>query len=320
MTTLPVALVTGISGQTSAYLTKILLNSEFKVVGTTRHINSSTSKNIQLIENSTSSLSLFELDTTSLDQVINCLEYIKPTHIFHLSGMSSVSRSFEAPLEAHHSISTSCANFIEAIKTSNVNIRFFNAVSSDCYGDCQQPANEESPFSPRSPYGFAKAYAADLVRVARSHYNLFCCNGILSNHESPLRPASFVLPKIIKGLDDIRAGKSNCLSLGNLNTIRDWGWAPDYAEAIYRILLSSYPTDYIVATGTSHSLRELVDYACSYYGLNPDTCITTSKKSYRLSDISTSLLSPDKIIRELGWHPTTTFPLLIEKLANKALF
>lgn len=313
-----IALITGISGQTGSYLAGILLKNGFKVYGTSRTQTSSSYSNLFRLGISKYDVDISALNLLNPNEIENAFHTINPTHVFHLAGLSSVALSFENPIEAHYSISTACINLLNYICLHNKDIRFFNSGSSECFGNVQIEANEDSPFRPLSPYASAKVNSIHNTSIMRMSKQLHASNGILSNHESPLRSRRFVTAKVIQGLLNIRNGSTQKVELGNLSTVRDWGWAADYADAMHKVITADNPSDYIIATGESHSLLEFIQYACSSLTLSFDDCITANPSIRRPLDISCSKLSPQKINSKLGWHAKTRFFQVIDNLlANK---
>ena len=208
-----------------------------------------------------SDVELVSLAPNDFRSVLKVVSRFEPSEIYNLAGQTSVGLSFEQPVECMESISLASLNFLEVIRFLGGKIRFFSASSSECFGDISpkdEPANEGSPFKPRSPYAVAKASAFWQVASYREAYNIFACSGILANHESPLRPNRFVTQKIINGVINIKAGRAKSLQLGNLDVWRDWGWAPDYVKAMALMLKSDKPNDYIIASGTTQSLQDFV--------------------------------------------------------------
>jgi GDPmannose 4,6-dehydratase len=321
MKTRPIAIVTGISGQTSAYLVKILIREGYSVVGTTRDNSRQYPVNLVKLGVDQSNVQYTSLDPSDPRQVYALLIRVQPDIIFNLAGQTSVALSFLQPAEAIESISISCLNFLEAIRCLEMPIRYFNAGSSECFGNTgKAPVNEESLLRPTSPYSVAKIASVHLTTIARSAYGIYACSGLLSNHESPLRPTYFVTQKIVSKLKEIKASNGGKLFLGNLDIIRDWGWAAEYAEAIFRIATAEVAEDYIVATGESHSLREFVQIVCELLNLDYGDCIVEGKEPARPLELLESRLDPAKIYRELNWRAETKFKHVIEKLVSSELF
>lgn len=317
----PTAIITGISGQTSAYLAKILIREGYSVIGTTRDSSRLNFQNLARVGVEKSGLEYTSLDPSDPRQVYALLIRARPDIIFNMAGQTSVALSFLQPAQAVDSISISCLNFLEAIRCLGLPTRYFNADSSECFGDTGIiPVDESSPFRPSSPYSIAKIASVHLSSMARSAYGIYSCSGLLSNHESPLRPTHFVTQKIVSTLKEIKRSKCGKLYLGNLDIIRDWGWASEYAEAIFRIATAEVPDDYIVATGESHSLREFVECTCELLNLNFKNCIVEGSEPARPLELLESRLDPAKIFNQLNWRAETKFKRVIEKLVSSNLF
>jgi len=252
------ALVCGIGGQDGAYLAQHLLNNGYEVIGSSRDAMAASFVNLEYlgIKDCITRISLAINDFRS---ILGAIIKYKPDEIYNLAGQSSVSLSFEQPVETMDSIVGGTLNLLEAIRFSGRDVRFYNAGSTECFGDTgEHPANEERAFSPKSPYGVAKSAAHWLVKNYRESYGLFACTGILSNHESQLRPERFVTQKIIRAAKRISAGSEEKVRLGNIEIVRDWGWAPEYVEAMHRMLQQDKPDDFIIATGRSVSLKYFI--------------------------------------------------------------
>lgn len=313
--------VTGVGGQTSSYLVKILLKKGYNVIGTTRDSLRAFPRNLLRLGIDEHSINYVTLNPSDPRQVFSLLFETKPSIVFNLAGQTSVALSFSQPAEAIESISISCLNFLEAIRVLGLSTRYFNAGSSECFGNTGNlPADETSSFKPTSPYSIAKISAIHLTAMARSAYNIFACSGILSNHESPLRPSRFVTRKIIGQLIEVKNGQRDGVHLGNINVVRDWGWAPEYAEAIFKVATSDNPQDYVIATGESHSLREFVEYTCSLLHLNFHEHVFLDDHILRPLELLESRLDPTKIKNELGWYAKTKFSSVIENLVAEKLY
>lgn len=309
------ALICGISGQDGAYLAQFLLKKGYEVWGTSRDAQVTNFSNLNTlgIRNQVQLLSMAQSDFRS---VLNALTQSNPDEIYFLSGQSSVGLSFDQPAESIDSTVYGVLNLLEAIRFLDKKIRLYNASSSECFGEVplDQPSDELSPFRPRSPYGVAKSSAHWLVANYRESYNLFCCNGILFNHESPLRPERFVTRKIVSTACRIKLGSQERLRLGSLNIYRDWGWAPDFVDAMWRILQTDQPADYVVATGKSYSLQDFVDQVFLALELPWQNHVDCDASLLRPSEILCSAGNPSKVNKILSWKSDTNFPELIEKL------
>jgi GDPmannose 4,6-dehydratase len=247
--------------------------------------------------------------------VITVLSKVKPDEIYNLAGQSSVGLSFEQPVEAMESIGASVLNLLEAIRFLGGGPRFYNAGSSECFGDTgPTPATEETPFRPRSPYAVAKCAAHWQVANYREAYGIFACNGILFNHESTLRPERFVTQKIVQVARRIAGGSKESLELGNTRVIRDWGWAPEYVDAMWRMLQQDKPDDYVIATGESVSLEDFVRMAFERFGLDWRKHVTVNRSLFRPLDIVESRGNPAKAARVLGWTARSRVKEVIDQL------
>ncbi|MDH3386497.1 MAG: GDP-mannose 4,6-dehydratase [Gammaproteobacteria bacterium] len=296
------ALICGISGQDGTYLAELLLGKGYGVWGTSRDAQSSAFPNLVRlgILDQVKTISMAANDFRSVLQAINsCV----PDEIYNLAGQSSVGLSFEQPAETLESIATSTLNILEVIRFLGRPVRFYNAGSSECFGDIQQgAADEESTFHPRSPYAVAKATAHWLVSNYRDAYGLFACTGILFNHESPLRPSRFVTKKIVRGAIDISQGKRKQLVLGDISIKRDWGWSPEYVDAMWRMLQTDKPDDYVIATGEANSLEDFVAAAFAELHLDWRKYVVKDKKLLRPSEITYNCGNAAKARHELNWQ------------------
>tara|TARA_A100001388_G_scaffold273885_1_gene256496 strand:- start:278 stop:1231 length:954 start_codon:yes stop_codon:yes gene_type:complete len=314
-------LIVGITGQTGSYLADNLQKKGYKIIGTSRDVSTKSWENLLKLNLDVNKIKLINLDPADARQVFTIMSSYKPDYVYNLAGQSSVNLSFIQPALAIDSIATSCLNFLEAIRCLNLKSRYFNAGSSECFGNTMNfIADENTKFNPLSPYAVAKCTSIYLTKIAREAYGMHACNGILSNHESSLRAEKFVTKKIIRGLKQIKNKELAYLELGNLETIRDWGFAPEYAEAIIRILEHDEPSDYLVATGKSYSLKDFVKFACELLDLDEKTSIKFNDNFSRPLDLYESRLNPKKIKTVLGWEAKTQFKDLISKLNKEQLF
>ena len=246
---------------------------------------------------------------------------VAPDEIYNLAGQTSVGLSFEQPVECMESIAGGTLNLLEVIRYLGAPVRLFNAGSSECFGDTgRTPANEDTPFRPRSPYAVAKATAFWQVANYREAYGLFACTGILANHESPLRPERFVTQKIVMGVKAIAEGKQEKLVLGNLDIWRDWGWAPEYVEAMHKMLQAEKPQDFLIASGKTNSLRELVAAACRVAGLKAEERIEACQDLLRPTDLTYSEMDSRLIEQKCGWKSAHALEEIILKMHNGILF
>jgi GDPmannose 4,6-dehydratase len=297
------ALITGISGQDGAYLARLLLEKGYRVYGTSRDAQMASLRNLDRlgIRNAIGHESVALNDFRS---VLQALVKVNPTEIYHLAGQSSVALSFEQPVETQESISLATLNLLEAIRFVGKPIRLYNASSSECFGDLGgEAATEDTPFRPRSPYAVAKSAAFWQVANYREAYGLFACSGILFNHESPLRPERFVTQKIATSVVRVARGEQKQLVLGNLEIQRDWGWAPEYVEAMFKMLQMLEPEDFVIATGESHRLREFVAAAFETVGLDWQEYVVVDKTLFRPTEIMTGRGDASKAAQKLGWAP-----------------
>lgn len=296
------ALICGISGQDGSYLAKFLLKKGYEVFGTSRGASSSSYGNLKLlgIQNS---VKIISVSLLNLNEVTKLIEKIAPNEIYNLSGPSAVSFSFKSPEEAIKSLVLGTLNLLEAVRLISNEIKFFNASSSECFGDLgSNKVSESSPLSPKSPYAVGKSAAHLSIVNYRNCYGLFACNGILFNHESNLRPEVFVTQKIVQIAKRIANNEKLKLTLGNTEIIRDWGWGPEYVEAMWLMLQSKTPDDYIIATGRSVSLLYFVEAVFKYYALDWEKYLEIDSTFIRLLDIKENYADPRKAQLQLGWN------------------
>ncbi len=313
------ALICGISGQDGAYLADFLLQKGYEVFGTSRDANISPFANlIRLgIRNDVTTLSMAPTDFRS---VLSAISESEPDEIYNLSGQSSVALSFEQPVDTLESISVATLNMLESIRFLKKPIKLYNASSSECFGDIgSKAADENTSFRPRSPYAVAKSAAFWECANYREAYDLFVCNGILFNHESPLRPKRFVTRKIIHSAVMISRGLQDTLKLGNLNIERDWGWAPEYVEAMWLMLKQDKPDDFIIATGCSHTLQEFVNETFKQLKLDWQDHVIFDKTITRPTDLSVSKANPSKSRDILGWQARFQMKNVIQEMIKAEL-
>ena len=295
------ALICGISGQDGSYLAKLLCNKDYIVYGTSRDAQLTSFQSLKSL-NIYDEVTLLSMAITDFRSVIQVLEKVRPDEIYNFAGQSSVGLSFEQPVETLESFTIGTLNILEGIRFLSLPARFYNAASSECFGNTDENgANESTPFRPRSPYAVAKAASFWTVANYREAYGLYACSGILFNHESPLRPERFVTKKIISAVSRIAEGSNEKLCLGNINIMRDWGWAPEYVEAMYLMLQQENPEDFVVATGESHSLEQFVSLAFSEFDLDWKEYVTIDSRLFRPSDILYGKGNPRKAKDKLGW-------------------
>ena len=308
------ALVCGVSGQDGAYIARLLLEKGYEVYGGSRDSQMSTFKNLTSL-GIKNEINLLSVNLNDFRSTLQSIIKIKPDEIYNLSGQSSVGLSYEQPVETLESISIGTLNILESIRFSNANIKFYNAGSSECFGDTKDiAADENTLFQPRSPYAVAKSTAFWLVSSYRDSYNIKASTGILFNHESPLRPDRFVTKKIISTACKIVKDKSLKLKLGNLDITRDWGWAPEYVEAIWLMLQNEFPEDYVIATGESNSLKDFIKTTFEYLGLNYQDYVISDDNLFRPSDLKIGRANPIKAETKLGWKAKNKMKDVIEKM------
>lgn len=312
------ALICGVSGQDGTYLAKFLLDKGYEVVGTSRDAMASTFGNLTrlgILEKITTT----SMAITDFRSVLQTVDKYRPDEIYNLAGQTSVGLSFDQPVETIESIVIGTLSLVEAIRFSGMPVRLYNAGSSECFGDTGAlPATEETPFRPRSPYAVAKAAAHNLIANYREAYNLHACTGILYNHESPLRPERFVTQKIVRAAARIAAGSSEKLVMGNIDIQRDWGWAPEYVEAIWKMLQLDSPQDFVIATGRAVSLEYFIELAFRYFGLDYRDYLVINPELFRPSDIHAGSANPSKAEKVLKWKAQMEVEKVIENMCLAA--
>ncbi|HXC39030.1 MAG TPA: GDP-mannose 4,6-dehydratase [Burkholderiales bacterium] len=294
------ALICGVTGQDGAYLSRLLLDKGYEVHGASRDAQASTFANLAAL-GVRDRVRVGSVSVTDFRSVMQAIERVQPDEIYNLAGQSSVGLSFEQPVETFESISVGTLNILEAVRFVRRPIRIYSAGSSECFGNSDVPADELTPFRPRSPYAIAKAAAYWQVANYRESYGLFACTGILFNHESPLRPARFVTRKITAAAARIARGSGEKLKLGNMDIQRDWGWAPDYVEAMWGMLQQAAPADFVIATGETRSLRDFVDMAFREASLNAADHVESDPTLFRPADLEVGRANPARAQAVLGW-------------------
>ena len=312
---MPTALICGVSGQDGSYLSRLLLTKGYTVHGASRDAFASSFPNLRRLA-IWDDVKLESVNLTDFRSVLQAIDKIGPDEVYNLAGQSSVGLSFEQPVETLESITLGTLNLLEAIRFCRRSIRFYNAGSGECFGDVDTPADERTPFRPRSPYGVAKAAAFWEVANYREAYGLYSCSGILFNHESPLRPERFVTQKIVSAACRIAAGSPERLALGNIGIRRDWGWAPEYVEAMWLMLQQSEPDDYVIATGQSNSLQEFVEEVFSSLRLDWTEHVDINPSLMRPTDISSGKANPSRAFEGLKWRATMMMPHVVERMVN----
>lgn len=310
------ALICGVGGQDGAFLAQLLLEKGYEVWGTSRDAQISSFRNLNALCIS-GGVMLCSMAPTDFRSVLTVLTRCMPDEVYFLAGQSSVGLSFEQPVETLESITVGTLNMLEAIRFLGGKIKLYHASSSECFGDVGRvPANENTPFQPRSPYAVAKASAHWMVSNYREAYGLFACSGILFNHESPLRPPRFVTRKIVDAAIRISHGSQEKLKLGRLDIVRDWGWAPEYVDAMWRMLQQERPVDYVIATGVAVSLEDFVRTVFSSVDLDWREHVVTDQGLYRPSDIAWSQGDPRRAQAGIGWESQTCMPELARLLVS----
>lgn len=310
------ALITGISGQDGAYLAKFLWDRGYEIIGTSRDAATTNFRNLIAIGLPIDRIKIISLAPSDFGSVLSTIKKYRPDEIYNLTAQSSVALSFTQPLETLEGIVNGTINFLEAIRILETETSFYNAGSSECFGNTpHHGADECTPFQPKSPYGIAKAAAYWTVANYRNSYGMKACSGILFNHESPLRPERFVTRKIVTTACRIRQGASTRLQLGNLSIKRDWGYAPEYVDAMWKMTaIHRASDDFVIATGACHSLQEFVERVFLHLGLNWLEYVDFDSIDPRPNDITFSLGNANKAKKILSWAPDTDFDKLIELL------
>ena len=294
------ALIFGISGQDGAYLAHMLLSRGYSVHGASRDAEALRFANLSRL-GIKDQVELHSASLSDFRSTLSILTMVEPDEIYNLAGQSSVALSFNQPVETFESVTVGTLNILECIRYVKLPLRMFNAISSECFGDTKEPANEETPFRPCSPYAMAKSAAFWAVKTYRDAYGLQVCSGILSNHESPIRPERFVCKKIVAAAVRIANGSKETLTLGNVSIQRDWGLASEYADAMWRILQRDSIEDFIIATGETCTLGDLMEAAFESVGLDVNDHVTTDDSLLRPLDVTVSRLDPRKAREKLGW-------------------
>jgi GDPmannose 4,6-dehydratase len=310
------ALITGVSGQTGSYLAESLLEKGYEVHGIIRR---SSSLNTGRIDHIFNDLHLHYGDLTDANSIRHIVQESKPDEVYNLGAQSHVKVSFELPVYTAEATGLGALNMLEAT-TQYGHAKFYQASSSELFGKVvETPQKETTPFWPRSPYGIAKQFAYWSTVNYREAYNMFACNGILFNHESPRRGDTFVTQKIVKAAVRITQGKQDKLFLGNLDARRDWGYAKDYVEAMWLMLQQDKPDDYVIATGETHSIKEFLTEAFSYVNLDWTKYVEIDSKYYRPAEVDLLLGDASKARRQLGWEPRVKFKELVKIMMEAEL-
>lgn len=311
------ALIIGISGQDGSYLADLLLAKNYEVYGTSRDHEVSSFSNLARL-GIKHRIKLGSMVTSDFRSVLTVLQATNADEIYNLAGQTSVGMSFTYPVETFDSILIGTMNLLECMRLLKHPVKFYNAGSSEAFGNTPEPATEKTPYHPRSPYATAKAAAHYAVTNYREAYGIFACTGILFNHESPLRLERFVTSKIVRTAVRIAEGSKEVLKLGRTDICRDWGWAPDYVEAMWRMLQHPQPDDYVVATGDERSLKDFVAQSFGYLGLDWREHVELDPRLFRPSDIERSCGDATKAHQKLGWQADRRFADVIRLLVDAA--
>ena len=319
------ALITGVTGQDGSYLAELLIEKGYEVHGIVRR---SSSGDTSRIANVKARLTLHEGDLMDEGSLVRVVADVRPDEVYNLAAQSHVGSSFVAPVATCEATGLGTVRLLEAIRHAGCDTRMYQAGTSELFGGLVHSTDvlgdivkqdEKTPFHPRSPYGYAKLMAHYAVVNAREAYGLFACNGILFNHESPRRGHEFVTRKITRAVARIKLGLQESLTLGNLEAKRDWGYAAEYVEAMWLMLQSDKPRDYVIATGEAHSVREFVEAAFEHVGLRWDRYVTTDTAFNRPAEVHVLCGDASKASRELHWRPKTTFPALVAMMVDADL-
>jgi len=311
------ALITGVTGQDGSYLAEFLLEKGYEVIGMVRR---TSTVNLDRIKHIRDKLILVQGDLLDQVSLIDILKEHRPHEVYNLAAQSFVPTSWKQPVFTAEVTALGVTRILEAIRTVDPSIRFYQASSSEMFGKVQQiPQNENTPFYPRSPYGVAKLYGHWITVNYRESYGIFACSGILFNHESPRRGLEFVTHKVTYGAAKIKLGMAKELRLGNLDAKRDWGYAGDYVKAMWLMLQQDKPDDYVIATGETHSVRELCELAFGYLGLDWRDYVVVDPKFFRPAEVEHLVGDASKARRVLGWEPTVTFEELIKMMVDADL-
>jgi len=314
------AFITGITGQDGSYLAELLLSKGYEVHGLIRRSSTFNTSRIDHIyvdpHDPDARLFLHYGDLSDSEQLTNIMYNICPDEIYHLGAQSHVKVSFETPEYTGNVTALGTTRILEAIRRSGNKVKFYQASSSEMFGSSDPPQNEDTPLHPRSPYACGKVYAYWMTRNYREGYGIYATNGILFNHESPRRGETFVTRKITRGIARILAGKERCLYLGNLDARRDWGYAPEYVECMWKILQQEKPDDYVIGIGETHSVREFLTLAFTYAGLDVEKHMKTDPRYFRPTDVEVLISNPEKARKHLSWNPKIRFEDLVKIMVD----
>jgi GDPmannose 4,6-dehydratase len=309
------ALITGISGQDGAYLAQYLINLGYKVTGTSRDVNLNNFSRLRKLC-IMPDINLVSMNLEDFKSVAGIFGMSQFDEIYHLAMQSSVGLSFDQPFETINSGIVATLNLLDAIKNIQPDVKLYHASSSECFGETAKAVNAKSPLVPASPYGVSKAAASQLVRIYRESYSIFAINGYMFNHESPLRGKRFVTSKIINAAFNASKGHRESLSLGDVNIIRDWGWAPEYVEAMHKMLQLDNPSDFTIGTGQSYSLLDFVRCTYDHFGLDYSTYLKIDKNLYRPNEIGCNYCCTKDMKKQLHWSPKSPLPDVVKMLCQ----
>jgi len=311
------ALITGVTGQDGSYLAELLLGQGYEVTGVVRRLSA---PNVWRIQHLLERIALVQADLLDQLSLIKAVEAVQPDEFYNLAAMSFVPSSWDQPMLTGEYNSQGVTRALEAIRSVNPKIRFYQASSSEMFGRVREvPQTEMTPFYPRSPYGVSKVFGHYITVNYRESYNLFAVSGILFNHESPRRGIEFVTRKVTDGVARIKLGLSQTLALGNLDACRDWGFAGDYVRAMWLMLQQDEPDDYVVATGEAHSVRSLVEIAFAHAGLDWQRHVITDPRFLRPAEVDHLIGNAAKAQAKLGWTPEVTFTQLVQMMVDADL-
>ena len=321
---MPKAIITGITGQDGSYLAELLLSKGYEVHGIIRRSSTFNTNRVDHIyrdphNGDKARMRLHYGDLSSSDSLHRVISEVQPDEIYNLAAQSHVRFSFDLPEYTGDIDGLGVTRLLEAIRRSGVPARFYQASTSELFGSAKPPQSETTPFEPQSPYAAAKAYAYYMTKNYRDGYKMFACNGILFNHESPRRGETFVTRKITRALAAILAGKQKYLYLGNLDSKRDWGYAPEYVECMWLMLQHDEPLDLVIGTGESHSIREFLEESFGYVGLDYREYVRIDEKYFRPTEVDYLLSEPIKAKKLLGWEPRVRFHELVRIMVDADL-
>ena len=320
---MPTAFITGITGQDGYYLTELLLSKGYTVHGTVRRsstFNTSRIENLISENKESGKLQLYYSDLLDSSSLNSLITKIDPDEVYNLAAQSHVAVSFENPVFTSQTGTLGPISILEAIRASGKKIKFYQASSSEMYGGTTKKSlNEESPFDPKSPYAASKVFAHNITKIYRDSYDMFCTNGILFNHESPYRGETFVTRKITRAVGRISLDLQSKLTLGNLEASRDWGFAGDYVDAMWKMMQHEEPSDWVIATGETQTVQDFAKLAFEEVNLNWEDYVETSDKYFRPNEVEHLLGDPSKAKNKLNWSPKTSFTELVKMMVNHDL-